>query len=80
MNQIISRLYRLLRSELNDFIDRRNEQQPTPEQPPIDPLEDGTKTLLKYLNFLLPIILVVLYGLVRAQRRRRIRADRMLQG
>lgn len=35
---------------------------------PIDPsLEEGTKTLLKYLNFLLPILLVVGYGIFRYQ-------------
>lgn len=44
---------------------------------PLDPVDDGTKTLLKYLNFLLPILLVVLYGVFRAQRRRRVRATRM---
>ena len=41
---------------------------------PIDPnLEDSTKTLLKYLNFLLPIILIVLYGIYRFQVRRKLR-------
>ena len=44
---------------------------------PIDELEDGTKTLLKYLNFLLPIILIVLYGLFRSQRNKNIRIKRM---
>ena len=35
---------------------------------PIDSsLEDGTKTLLKYLNFLLPILLVIGYGIFRYQ-------------
>lgn len=34
---------------------------------PIDKLEDNTKTTLKYLNFLLPILLVVLYGVIRMQ-------------
>jgi gliding-associated putative ABC transporter substrate-binding component GldG len=34
---------------------------------PIDELEDSEKTFLKYLNFLLPIILVLLYGLLRLQ-------------
>jgi gliding motility-associatede transport system auxiliary component len=41
---------------------------------PIDPnLEDGTKTLLKYLNFLLPIILIIGFGVVRYQFRRKLR-------
>jgi len=37
---------------------------------PIRELDDGIKTTLKYGNFLLPIILVIVYGLVRAQRKR----------
>ena len=44
---------------------------------PIKEMEDGTKTLLKYLNFLLPLILVILYGLLRYQRSRTIRIRRL---
>ncbi len=44
---------------------------------PIDELEDSTKLLLKYLNFLLPILLIVIYGLFRMQRNKRIRIKRM---
>lgn len=41
---------------------------------PIDPdLEEGTKTFLKYLNFLLPIFLIIGIGVVRYQFRRRLR-------
>ncbi len=41
---------------------------------PLDPsLEDGTKSFLKYLNFLLPLLLVILYGTFRFQQRRKIR-------
>lgn len=41
---------------------------------PIDPaLEDGTKTLLKYLNFLAPILLIIAYGVIRFQIKRRVR-------
>lgn len=41
---------------------------------PIDPsLEDGTKTLLKYLNFLAPILLIIVYGVIRFQIRRNVR-------
>ena len=41
---------------------------------PIDPnIEEGTKTFLKYLNFLLPIILILGFGLVRYQYRRKLR-------
>jgi gliding-associated putative ABC transporter substrate-binding component GldG len=36
-------------------------------------LEDGTKTLLKYLNFLLPLILIMIYGVYRFQSRRKLR-------
>jgi gliding-associated putative ABC transporter substrate-binding component GldG len=37
---------------------------------PIRELDEGIKTTLKYGNFLLPIILVIGYGLIRAQRKR----------
>ena len=38
---------------------------------PIDPdLEDGTKSFLKYFNFLLPIVLIVIYGVIRSQIRK----------
>lgn len=41
---------------------------------PIDAtLEDGTKSFLKYFNFLLPIILIIIYGVFRFQSRRKIR-------
>ncbi len=46
---------------------------------PLDTLEDGTKTLLKYLNFLSPVLLVIVYGLARSQYRRKQRIDRMLE-
>ena len=45
---------------------------------PIDTsLEDGTKTLLKYLNFLLPIILAIVYGVIRFQLKRKKRNELM---
>ena len=44
---------------------------------PLDQLEDGRKTFLKYLNFLLPILLIILYGLFRGQRNRTLRYKRM---
>jgi flagellar biogenesis protein FliO len=44
---------------------------------PIRELQDGTKALLKWLNFLLPIILVIIYGLIRMQISRNKRIKRM---
>lgn len=44
---------------------------------PIDQLEDDTKTLLKLLNFLLPLLLVILYGVFRMQRNRMVRIKRL---
>jgi gliding-associated putative ABC transporter substrate-binding component GldG len=37
---------------------------------PIRQLEDATKTLLKYINFMLPVLLAIGYGLFRMQRNR----------
>lgn len=44
---------------------------------PLDTVEDGTKTFYKYLNFLVPIIAIVVYGLIRIQRKRMQRIKRM---
>jgi gliding-associated putative ABC transporter substrate-binding component GldG len=44
---------------------------------PIDELEDSTKTILKYTNFLLPILLVIGYGIIRSQQNRMKRFKRM---
>lgn len=44
---------------------------------PIENLEDGTKSMLKYLNFLLPIVLLSAYGLFRHQKNRLKRVKRM---
>ena len=43
---------------------------------PIKDLEDGTRSFLKWLNFLLPILLVIAYGVFRMQQRRAIRVKR----
>jgi len=40
-------------------------------------LKDDTKTLLKYLNFLLPILLVIIYGVFRFQLKRKIKNELM---
>lgn len=44
---------------------------------PIKEMEDSTKTFLKWLNFLLPILLIVIYGLVRIQINHSKRVKRM---
>jgi len=44
---------------------------------PLDQMEDGKKTFYKYLNFLLPILLIVAYGFVRVQMTRNKRVRRM---
>ena len=44
---------------------------------PLDAVEDGSKTFYKYLNFLLPIFLIVGYGFIRAQIKRNQRLRRM---
>lgn len=44
---------------------------------PIDDLEDGQRSFIKYLNFLLPILLVLIYGFVRTQKNKNIRLRRM---
>ncbi len=47
---------------------------------PLDELEDSKRTFLKYLNFLLPILLIVIYGIFRTQRRQTLRIKRMEEG
>ncbi|PXX31245.1 Gldg family protein [Arenibacter sp. ARW7G5Y1] len=44
---------------------------------PIAKLEEGTKTTLKYANFLVPILLVLVYGIVRMQINKNKRIRRM---
>jgi len=44
---------------------------------PLDKIEDGTKTVLKYLNFILPILLVIGYGIIRLQMNKNKRIKRM---
>ena len=44
---------------------------------PIDQMDDGKKAMLKYLNFLLPIFLIIGIGIVRYQSRRNLRMRRM---
>ncbi len=47
---------------------------------PLDELEKGRSTLLKWLNFALPLLLVIIYGIIRSQIRRRKRIKRMEEG
>ncbi|NOX85720.1 MAG: hypothetical protein GXO86_07120 [Chlorobi bacterium] len=47
---------------------------------PLDQVSDSTKLLLKWLNFLLPVLLVIIYGLIRIQYRRNQRVKRMEEG
>jgi gliding-associated putative ABC transporter substrate-binding component GldG len=47
---------------------------------PLDEIDDSRKVFLKWMNFLLPIILIVLYGIVRMQMKRRKRNKRMEEG
>jgi ABC-type uncharacterized transport system involved in gliding motility auxiliary subunit len=44
---------------------------------PLDQMEDGKKATLKYLNFLLPIFLILGFGIGRWQNRRNLRMRRM---
>lgn len=44
---------------------------------PIKDMEDSKRTFLKWLNFLLPIILILIYGFIRFQFRRNQRVTRM---
>jgi gliding-associated putative ABC transporter substrate-binding component GldG len=44
---------------------------------PLDAIEDGKKTFYKYLNFFLPVLLIIVYGIVRIQRKRMQRIKRM---
>jgi gliding-associated putative ABC transporter substrate-binding component GldG len=47
---------------------------------PLDQIEDGKKAFLKWLNFLLPIILILIYGIFRMQQKRSLRVRRMEHG
>jgi len=47
---------------------------------PIKEMEDTKRAIIKYLNFLLPIILALAYGIFRFQRNRIVRLKRMEEG
>jgi gliding-associated putative ABC transporter substrate-binding component GldG len=44
---------------------------------PIKEVEDGTRSMFKYANFLIPVLLVLIYGFIRSQRTKSIRIQRM---
>lgn len=46
---------------------------------PLDQIEDSTKTLLKYVNFLLPMLIIMLIGLYRFQANKMRRTRRMAE-
>lgn len=47
---------------------------------PIDQISDAKKMFLKWFNFLLPLLLVIIYGVIRMQMRRNQRVRRMEKG
>jgi ABC-type uncharacterized transport system involved in gliding motility auxiliary subunit len=47
---------------------------------PIDQLDDGMRHFVKWLNVLLPIVLVILIGIIRQQQQRNLRIKRMEEG
>ncbi|PLW97833.1 MAG: hypothetical protein C0593_07470 [Marinilabiliales bacterium] len=47
---------------------------------PLAEIEEGTRTLLKWLNFILPLFIIIVYGLIRRQRKNALRVKRMEEG
>lgn len=47
---------------------------------PIDQLTDSNKTMIRWLNFLLPLVLIIIFGIFWYQRKRIIRKKRMEEG
>ncbi|MBU2650282.1 MAG: Gldg family protein [Bacteroidetes bacterium] len=47
---------------------------------PLDQVSDAKKVLMRWMNFLVPILVIVIYGILRYQRRRIIRSKRMEEG
>ncbi len=47
---------------------------------PIDELEEGKRTFLKFFNFLFPIVLIIVIGIIRMQYRQNLRTKRMEEG
>lgn len=47
---------------------------------PLEQIDEGRKTFLKYMNFILPVLLIIFYGIFRHQRNRLSRIKRMQNG
>jgi gliding-associated putative ABC transporter substrate-binding component GldG len=47
---------------------------------PLTQIDDSTKVMLKWMNFLLPIFIIIIYGIFRMQRNKNIRMKRMEEG
>lgn len=47
---------------------------------PLDELEEGKRTFLKFFNFLFPIVLLIVFGIARMQYRQNLRTKRMEEG
>jgi gliding-associated putative ABC transporter substrate-binding component GldG len=47
---------------------------------PLEEIDEGKRTLWKWVNFMLPIVLVIIYGIIRMQVRRNKRIKRMEAG
>jgi gliding-associated putative ABC transporter substrate-binding component GldG len=47
---------------------------------PIEQLTDSKKTLIRWLNFMLPLVLIIIFGILWYQRKRIIRKKRMEEG
>jgi ABC-type uncharacterized transport system involved in gliding motility auxiliary subunit len=44
---------------------------------PLEQIKDSKKVFLKYFNFLMPIIIIILFGIFRFQHKRMLRVKRM---
>ncbi len=47
---------------------------------PLEQIDDSTKLILKWMNFLLPILIIIIYGFFRMQKNKNIRMKRMEEG
>ena len=47
---------------------------------PLKDVDEGRKSFLKWLNFLLPVLLIIVYGVLRNQKNRRLKVKRMEEG